>query len=249
MVFSEFTHKQAHYRIASDKTHIIIESIRRHRRQLEDYIARRREFSEALSPLPAPPPGEAPEIVRRLDTASRKTCVGPMAAVAGAVAALACEAAAAAGAAEAVVDNGGDIFIRRVRDGKPIYIGIYAGAGPAFRDLAFKIEPADMPLAICSSSSTMGHSLSFGKCDLATIFSPDAALADAAATAACNAVQSAGDIEKVLQHITEIAGMSGAVIIKGEHIGMAGTVPELVRHRDPELPLKVTKSPAGNFPG
>ena len=104
-------------------------------------------------------------------------------------------------------------------------------------------------MAVCSSSSMMGHSISFGKCDLATVFSPDAALADAAATAACNSVLSAEDIEKVLQYITGIHGISGAVIIKGEHFGMAGTVPELVRHRDPQLPAKVTRDPAGNFPG
>jgi uncharacterized protein len=249
MHFIEFTYKNAHYRIASDKTDVITESIRGTRRQLEDYIAKHPHFAAALTPLPAPPPAGAPEIVRRLDAASRKTDVGPMAAVAGTVAAMACEAAAGGGAEEAVVDNGGDIFIGRVRDRKPLYIGIYASAGPSFRELAFKIEPADIPLAVCSSSSMMGHSISFGKCDLATVFSPDAALADAAATAACNSVLSADDIEKVLQHITEIAGISGAVIIKGEHFGMAGTVPELVRHRDPELPFKVTKASASNFPG
>ncbi len=246
MVFSEFGYKNAHYRIASDKTDIITESIRRLRMQLEDYIAGSPDFAAALTPLPA---AGAPEIVRRLDTASRKTGVGPMAAVAGTIAAMACGYAAAAGATEAVVDNGGDIFIARLKEAQPVYIGIYASSGPAFRDLAFKIDPEDIPLAVCSSSSMMGHSLSFGKCDLATVFSPDAALADAAATSACNSVLSIEDIEEVLTHICGIPGITGAVIIKGEHIGMAGTVPELVRHRDPQLPTKVTKDPAGNFPG
>jgi uncharacterized protein len=248
MIFSEFSYKNAHYRIASDKTDIITESIRRLRMQLEDYIAGSPDFAAALKPMPAPPPAGAPDIVRRLDAASRKTGVGPMAAVAGTVAAMACEAAAG-GAKEAVVDNGGDIFIARLKEAQPVYIGIYASSGPAFRDLAFKIDPGDIPLAVCSSSSMMGHSLSFGKCDLATVFSPDAALADAAATAACNSVLSIEDIEKVLTHICGIPGITGAVIIKGEHIGMAGTVPVLVRHRDPQLPSKVTKDPAGNFPG
>ena len=96
MTFSEFTYKNAHYRIASDKTDIITESIRGTRRQLENYIAARPGFTAAFTPLPAPPPPGAPEIVRRLDAASRKTGVGPMAAVAGTVASMACGAAAAA---------------------------------------------------------------------------------------------------------------------------------------------------------
>ena len=249
MTFSEFTYKNAHYRIASDRTGIITESIRSRRLQLEDYIAFHPDFADALTPLPAPPPEGGPEIVRYLDAASRKTGVGPMAAVAGTLAAMACMDAAAAGAEEAVIDNGGDIYIGKLKTQQPVYIGIYASAGPSFRDLAFKIEAGDIPLAVCSSSGTMGHSLSFGKCDLATVFSPDAAVADAVATAACNSVLSADDIEKVLNYVNGIPDISGAVIIKGERIGMAGTVPELVRHHDPMLPSKVTKAPASNFPG
>ena len=58
------------------------------------------------------------------------------------------------------------------------------------------MPPEDLPISICTSSATVGHSLSFGKADAVTNTSKDASIADAAATAVGNIVKSAGDIEK-----------------------------------------------------
>lgn len=257
--FSSFTYRDAHYRIASDKPEIVTRRIHYLRDQIEHYITTCPEFKTALEPVDNVLPGRVltgedpgariPEIIRRMDAASRQTGVGPMAAVAGTIAQMAVEYSVRCGAREGIIDNGGDIFLGPLSGRFPIYIGIYSASHPAFRELAYKILPTRLPLAVCSSSSTMGHSLSFGNCDLATVFSSDASLADAAATAGCNAVHSIQDIERVLKNILAFTKIEGAVIIKDGHIGMAGNVPEIVRHRDPALAIKVSKSERSNFPG
>ena len=96
-------------------------------------------------------------------------------------------------------------------------------------------------MALCSSSSFLGHSQSFGQCDLATIAAKEAALADAAATQACNMVRSKEDIDTALQKISEIEGILGVLIVKGEHLGKAGWLPELVKNADPGMHGKITR--------
>src|SRR4030066_6228 len=56
----------------------------KYRKQLEQYVAQNPEFLTSLKPLPNPT--NAPHIVREMIEAGRKASVGPMAAVAGAVA-------------------------------------------------------------------------------------------------------------------------------------------------------------------
>ena len=47
-----------------------------------------------------------------------------------------------------------------------------------------------MPMGICTSSGTVGHSLSFGKADAVCVKAKSVSLADAAATAIGNMVKS-----------------------------------------------------------
>ncbi len=117
--------------------------------------------------------------------------IGPMAAVAGAIAGFAVQAMTDEGATYAVVDNGGDICIL---NDQPLLVGIYAGPSP-IRDLAFEIPARTGPLGICTSSGTVGPSISFGFADAAVAVSQDVALADAAATALGNAVSATGPLE------------------------------------------------------
>ncbi|MFW6170978.1 MAG: UPF0280 family protein, partial [Planctomycetota bacterium] len=180
----------------------------------------------------------APETARRMAAAAARVGVGPMAAVAGVMAALAARAAMAAGASEAIVENGGDlVLITRA----PIVVGLYTGAGPLAGKLALAIEPRPEGLAICSSSGRMGHSLSLGACDLATVVAPDAALADAAATQAANRVTAADDIDAALERILAIAGIDGVLLVAGDRVGLAGRPGRLVAHRDASIELKVTR--------
>jgi ApbE superfamily uncharacterized protein (UPF0280 family) len=164
-----------------------------------------------------------------------------MAAVAGTMAQLAAEAALAAGAAEAIVENGGDIYLASV---DRVVIALYAGPGALSGRLAMVVEAAEMPLAVCSSSGRLGHSFSFGDCDLATVVARDAALADAAATLAGNLVRRESDLPAALERVAGLPGVSGLLLVKGEKVGMAGRLPRLVRHADARYDLKITRDPA-----
>ncbi len=201
-----------------------MEEIQRQRSLLEAYIARDPQFETSLKPVGLLE--GAPEVVRRMAQAAWKTGVGPMAAVAGTMAQLAARAALADGAVEAIVENGGDIYLVSP---EPVRVGLYAGDNPLAGKLAFEVVTAEMPLSICSSSSRMGHSLSLGDCDLATVVSKDAGLADAAATLAGNLVKEAADIRCVLESVGAIAGILGLLLVKGEAVGLAGDLPRLLR--------------------
>jgi len=83
-------------------------------------------------------------------------------------------------------------------------------------------------MALCTSSGTVGHSISFGKADSATVIAQSCALADAAATALGNMVKQDSDIEKAIQAGQKIAGVEGIIIIKGKLLGAWGAI-ELVR--------------------
>jgi ApbE superfamily uncharacterized protein (UPF0280 family) len=151
-----------------------------------------------------------------------------MAAVAGAMAQWAAEAGLKAGAKEVIVDNGGDIYLRAA---EPVIIGLNSGGAELAGRLAFSLKSDDTPIAICSSSGRMGHSTSLGQCDLATVVSKDAALADAAATRAANLVKTAEDVDAALKQIVAIEGVEGLLIVKDARVGLAGQLPPLVKIR------------------
>jgi ApbE superfamily uncharacterized protein (UPF0280 family) len=234
--FHRFVHRDANFRICCTHVEIIRREIRRQRRVLEQYIARHPDFASSLEPLQLL--AGAPEVARRMQAASAAVGVGPMAAVAGAMAQMAVEAAMAAGAEEAVVENGGDVVLLSPQ---PVTVALYAGDNPLSGKLAFRFGPQTAPVSICSSSGRMGHSLSLGRCDLATVVAPDATLADAAATLACNLVREPEDIPGVLERIRSLADVSGLLLIKADKVGMAGRLPELIRAGDPRFEEKITR--------
>jgi ApbE superfamily uncharacterized protein (UPF0280 family) len=234
--YHSYSHRGANFRIASTHLQVIQREIRRQRGVLEGYIERHPEFASSLKPLELL--SGAPEVACRMQAAAAATGVGPMAAVAGTMAHLAVEAALAAGAGEAIVENGGDIFLYST---EVVTVALYAGDNPLSGKLALDVHQQRMPLAICSSSSLMGHSLSFGACDLATVVAADGALADAAATLTCNLVRSPRDVPGVLEGISALPGIRGVLIIKEDKVGMAGDLPELIRHNDSAFLNKITK--------
>ena len=158
-----------------------------------------------------------------------------MAAVAGAVAHAAAEAALAAGADEAIVENGGDTWIASPGE---VTVGLHAGEHPLSGRLALRIPPDRLPLSVCSSSGRFGHSLSFGDCDLATVVARSGALADAAATLAANCVRTTDDVETTLERVMEIPGVEAVLIVKDDRVGAAGSLPPLVKCADPDFALK-----------
>jgi ApbE superfamily uncharacterized protein (UPF0280 family) len=190
----------------------------KHRDGIERYIARRPDFLTSLEPLDVEP--GAPVIVRDMADAARLCSVGPMAAVAGAIAEYVGKELLAF-SPEIIVENGGDIFVKSLRRRT---IGIYAGGSPLTGRLGLQIEAGDTPLGICTSSGTVGHSLSFGKADAVIVLADSATLADAAATAIGNRVSEAADIEKAIEFAQGIGRLKGVVIIKDESLGVWGEV-------------------------
>ena len=85
-----------------------------------------------------------------------------------------------------------------------------------------------MPRAVCTSSGTIGHSLSLGVADAVCVVSESCPLADAAATAIGNRVEGAGDIQGAIDWGRGISGVDGIVVVIGDKMGAWGGV-ELVR--------------------
>jgi ApbE superfamily uncharacterized protein (UPF0280 family) len=222
--YRTFTHREAVLRICCAQFETVVEEVVRQRHILEDYIANHREFQTSLEPLDVR--AGAPLVAQRMARAARLVGVGPMAAVAGAMAQCAAEAALRAGAEEVIVENGGDIYLKAAG---PVTIGLDAGAARLGDRLAFALSPEETPISICSSSGTMGHSMSRGQCDLATVVARDAALADAAATMAANLVQTVDDVDFAVERIAEIEGIDGVLVVKDDRIGLAGQLPSLVK--------------------
>ncbi len=193
--------------------------VRRYRRELEDFIARQPRFRTSLAPYPVS--DGAPDIVRAMAAAAERVGVGPMAAVAGAVAEFVGRDLARLDSPEVIVENGGDIWLASARERR---IGIFAGESPFSGKLALRVPPLSEGLGICTSSATVGPSLSFGRADAAVVLAPSAALADAAASALGNRVKKPGDIEAALEWAAGVGEITGCLVVLGEHLGIRGDI-------------------------
>lgn len=186
------------------------------RGKILDHIQRQPEFLTSLEPVKQLP-GVAP-IIARMQQAARTAGVGPMAAVAGAISqAVALELAA--NSSEVIVENGGDNYLVLK---EPAVSSIFAGKSSFSGKIGLKIQPWHTPLAICTSSGTVGHSQSLGQVDAATVLSQDACLADAAATATANLVQCQADLEPALDFALGLPGVLGALIIFRDTLAARG---------------------------
>jgi len=190
----------------------------KYRRMLEEYIKRNPAFLTSLEPLTV---GEdAPRIGQEMAKAASKVGVGPMASVAGAIAEFVGNELLAL-SPEIIIENGGDIFLKSL---KKRTIGIYAGKSPLTGRIGVEINGEDTPLGICTSSGTVGHSLSYGKADAVIALSSSAILADAAATAIGNLIVQADDIPNGIALAEGVEGLKGVIIIKGDKMGLWGEV-------------------------
>jgi ApbE superfamily uncharacterized protein (UPF0280 family) len=189
------------------------------RQELESYIARDPFFASTFDPYS---PDSDDRVILRMTEATRKAGVGPMAAVAGAIAWAGVEAMQEAGATFGVIDNGGDIAMCCDR---PVRVGVHAGDAALSDRVAFIVPPQDRILGVCTSSATVGPSISFGMADAVTIFSRDVALADAWATAVCNAIRP--NDRSVLDRI-DPEGVCGVFAIMGDVTVEWGRLPPLV---------------------
>ncbi|WP_456468561.1 UPF0280 family protein [Archaeoglobus sp.] len=217
----KFRYKETIVTILSDSEEyfkVAVEAILEARSEIEEYIMLHPEFLTSYEPIDC----SGGEIVSRMCRAAEIANVGPMAAVAGTIAGYAVERMIEKGAETAIVDNGGDIAIHSSKD---VLVGIYPS------EFAFKVPPVDF-IAICTSSGKIGHSVSFGYADAATVISRDASIADALATALGNEVRDFGreELERTVSDFYSRFSeyVEGAVVIKDDFVAVAGRTPKIV---------------------
>jgi ApbE superfamily uncharacterized protein (UPF0280 family) len=196
------------------------------REQLIGYIIENPEFEGSLKPLSVSK--GAPPLVQKMAEAGQAVGVGPMAAVAGAIAEYVVDRLVGSGAQHVVFDNGGDIAMYLQ---KPIVAGVYAGPN-GVDGIGLKITRTNEILGLCTSSGTVGHSLSFGCSDAAITISRNVALADAAATALGNLVTTRdSDLIVSAMRNAMVQDIEGVMVIIGDAIGTCGRLPDIVRAR------------------
>jgi uncharacterized protein len=202
----------------TDLPSFCLKNIRQHRKQLDDFIELDSTFRTSLVPLPYN--NIAPEIAREMYISSQNSDTGPMASVAGAFAdMLGKEIIKQFDPKELVIENGGDIYILAKKDMKT---AVFAGNSPLSEKIGILIPHEMTPLGICTSSATVGPSLSLGVSDATMIVCKNTALADGYATKFGNMVQSENDIQTVLEKIKKIPEIISAIVVCGDKFGIAG---------------------------
>jgi len=192
--------------------------IRKFRAQINEYIAGDPEFKTTFKPHTVKE--KAPLIVKEMAQTASLAGVGPFASVAGAIAEYVGKGLLAY-SKQVIVENGGDIFIKSSKDRS---VGIYAGQSKFNGKIALRVKGRQTPLGICTSSGTLGHSLSFGKADAVVVLSKSTLLADAAATSIANLIKDPKDISKGIEFAKGIKGISGVLIIKDDKMGIWGKI-------------------------
>lgn len=188
------------------------------RRLADAYIALDPSFKTALVPYDVMPC--APELLKHMSAVSKKTGIGPMSAVAGAFAEyVAMRLKKKYSCSEVLVENGGDIYADLTSD---MDISVFAGQSPLSGKVGLHIPAGDFPLGICTSSGTVGPSLSFGRADALMIVCSDVALADSYATAFANRIRSVDDLQPVIDSISEQSGILSAIAVKDDRMAMCG---------------------------
>jgi ApbE superfamily uncharacterized protein (UPF0280 family) len=222
-----FQVKETNCTIISDKKSAVntaTSSIKHHRKELEKYLQHHPKFLYSLKPVPA---NDGPVIVKLMAEAAEKANVGPMAAVAGVLADLAVKDMVLAGSKIAVVENGGEVS---AVSNKPIDVALLAGDAPLSRQIGFRIEK--FPTGIATSSGLFSHALSFGEAEAVTIFSTNAGLADATATAVGNLIKGKDwrrAVERGIEEALSIDGVRGVFIVYRGIVGKAGEVAEIIK--------------------
>jgi ApbE superfamily uncharacterized protein (UPF0280 family) len=183
---------------------------------VEAYIKAYPDFAAALTPWRLN--GPAPTIIGDMVKAGKNAGVGPMAAIAGAVAEQA-GLGLLKSTDQVVVENGGDVFIKTTT---PLTVGIFAGQSPLSLRIGIRMSGGPTPKGVCTSSGTVGHSLSLGKADAVSVVADSCAIADAAATAVGNLVQSVADIDFAIAKGKCFKKIQGIIIIVEGKIGIWG---------------------------
>ncbi|HAR97094.1 MAG TPA: hypothetical protein DCR97_14205 [Deltaproteobacteria bacterium] len=200
----------------TDLRALIEERVLFYRSLLERYISVRPEFEQSLVPIETD--SFAPPVVKAMIEASTTIGVGPMACVAGAVAEFVGRDIEEY-SEEYILENGGDISLRTSRERTVV---IHANKSPYSGKIGIRLSPRKEPYGVCTSSGTVGPSLSFGKADAVCVVGVSALFADGLATLVANMVKKADDIAVALAAAKDFQGIKGLVAIMGDKLGVWG---------------------------
>ena len=186
--------------------------------EMESYLRKDPNYATALTPYT--PSVDTPEIFREMSQVSEQSGIGPMSAVAGAVACrIGLQIKNAFHTQEVIVENGGDIYADIQED---MDVFVFAGSSPLSERVGFIVSASYSPIGICTSSGTVGPSLSFGKADAVMIICKNCALADTYATALGNCIQTKEDIDPCMEKIKMVKDIIAAICIKDDKVGIIG---------------------------
>ena len=188
------------------------------RRTMDAYLLMDPGYKAALVPYEAGL--EAPTLLKDMSRVSYRTGIGPMSAVAGAVALRVADFIKSKfNVKEVIVENGGDIYADANSD---MDISVFAGQSPLSEKVGLHIPAAAFPCGICTSSGTVGPSLSLGRADAMMIVCRDVLLADSYATAMANRIQTVNDLQPVIDRIQTIPDILGALAVKDDRLAVCG---------------------------
>jgi len=222
-----FTFKESQCTIISDQQkaiQIAIDSIKQNYQELELYTRANPRFLHALAPLPTP---DKPFVAKMMAESAQKAGVGPMAAVAGAIADLAVKDMLLEGCRVAVVEDGGEIS---ANSNRAIDVAVAAGDEPLSKRFGFRLT--EFPIGVATSSGRFSHAVSFGDAEAVTVFCDNATLADAAATAVGNIVKgedAQAGIQAGINKAFSIEGVEGVLILYKGQVGTAGKIPQIIK--------------------
>ncbi|MBU1121093.1 MAG: UPF0280 family protein [Candidatus Omnitrophota bacterium] len=214
----EVSYKESDLLISADKqldNRVSRNILTKYYNEIEDYIKDNSSFFTALSPVSAKE--TAPDIIKNMAACARVTGIGPFSAVAGAIAFYVGSELLQFGS-ELIIENGGDIFLKINEDKR---IGVYLGEGfysskdPAVEEISLIIKKREDAFGIASSSSSIGHSLNFGKAQLVTVIARNSIIADGFATALSNRIKKETDVSAVLE-IAKDNSLIDAIVIAFE---------------------------------
>ncbi len=200
--------------------------------EVEKFTTNHPIFRDSFEPTNfAEKESSVPRVAQIMEDVTKPFGIGPMAAVAGAIADLIFERLLSLHPRMLLVEDGGELVVQST---EPVTVGLYSGFAALGGKVGFEIEIGDTPLGIATSSATVSHAISLGQADAATIFAKNAAVADAAATFFCNKVTGNDipqSIQRALDYLPQFEnyGVRGAFIVRESHVGTAGKVPRLVK--------------------
>ena len=182
--------------------------------QVSSYSARNPRFRTSKRPVDVP--DEAPAIIREMAEAARAAGVGPVFTIQGA---LTDHVGRYLGRSlsDVLISGGGDYFIKSKKRMKLLVHRDSLG-----EELGVIVDP---------KSGTHGVSTALGRGQLPAqtvdglaVLGRSCTIADAAAAAAMAILSRPGSFKAALDYLRGIDGIHGAMIIKGQNIGVAGGV-------------------------